>query len=130
VVRVYADASLRIDRATVAVVVVERGHAEIVRLRSVKVNNSNEAECIAFLEAIKVAPRGAVVFTDSGRVQALLRQRILPKAYEEGWLSECLTLIEEKNLSWGFIGGKRRRRKRSHRKGFSLADKASKAHTD
>ncbi|MDM7324917.1 MAG: helix-turn-helix domain-containing protein [Thermus sp.] len=126
-VRLYADASYSAGQAAVAVVM-EGENFRVLYAGAVEAKDNNQAERAAFLKALRLAPFGATVITDSGHVQSLLRGRVSPKPDEVTWLKKCLALIRAKGLSWEFSGGRKRRQDPRIRHGHRLADRAAKNH--
>ncbi|WP_162798757.1 hypothetical protein [Thermus caldifontis] len=124
--RLYTDASHRGDLAAVAVVLQEGTTFRLLHVGAVWAGDNNEAERAAFLKALRLAPQGATVYTDSGHVQALLRGRVTPGPREASWLRKCKAVMRAKGLGWDFTGGRKRRHDGYVRKGHRLADKAAK----
>lgn len=126
--RLYTDASHLGHWAAVAVVLQEGTAFRLLHVGAVWARDNNEAERAAFLKALRLAPHGATVYTDSGHVQALLRGRVAPGPREASWLRKCKAEMRAKGLGWNFTGGRKRRQDRSVRKGHRLAHRAAKQH--
>lgn len=124
--RLYTDASHLGNRAAVAVVLQEGSRFRLLHVGIVWATDNNEAERAAFLKALRLAPSGATVYTDSGHVQALLRGRVAPSPREASWLRKCQIAIRTKGLRWDFAGGRKRRQDAWVRQGHRLADRAAK----
>jgi len=120
--RLYTDASFLNGRAFIAVVQAEGSAVQLIALKEAEAASSNEAELLAFLEAVRLAPPKTAVYTDSAYVRAALLGT--GSAHAHNLVQEILSLIESKRLFWDFIGGKRKRR-RAHKKGSALADQAA-----